>query len=83
MHSIYRHCVEQAVLVDPVVAGDGQSYERAALETYLKTFGSSPVNGQRLGAFVTNYALRNIIAAMQRAGAGMTFATAPCPEHGS
>lgn len=30
------------LFVEPVIAGDGQTYERAAIEEWLKTHGTSP-----------------------------------------
>ena len=38
----------QGVMVEPVIAGDGHSYERAAIERWLQGSGLSPVTGQQL-----------------------------------
>ena len=53
-------------LQDPVVAADGWTYERSALEAYLAGGGStSPVTGQPLGSSLLrpNFALRDLLAA--------------------
>ena len=41
--------VTRQIMRDPVVAADGQSYERAAIEAFLRAGNTtSPVTGQRL-----------------------------------
>ena len=51
------------VFHDPVVASDGQTYERAAIERWLSTSTMSPLTGQplRLYVLIDNIALRSII----------------------
>ena len=54
----------QVVMVDPVVATDRESYERAAMEAWLRDCGAvSPATGLPLEstALVPNHALRNTI----------------------
>ena len=54
----------QVVMVDPVVAADGESYERAAMEAWLRDRGAvSPATSLPLEstALVPNHALRNTI----------------------
>ena len=55
----------QAVFVDPVVAADGKSYERAATQSWLSQHGAvSPTTGQALDHCdllpTTHYAARSI-----------------------
>ena len=49
---------------DPVIAADGLSYERAALETWLLQNSTSPVTGQPLPhqRIVDNVLIRNAIS---------------------
>ena len=49
---------------DPVIAADGLSYERAALEAWLLQNSTSPVTGQPLPhkRIVDNVLIRNAIA---------------------
>lgn len=55
--------ISQEIMVDPVVAEDGQTYERAALMGWLGEKPISPVTGRRMGSLVVpNHALRSIIA---------------------
>ena len=51
------------VFRDPVVASDGHTYERAAIERWVKINTTSPVTGRtlRLDFIVDNLALRSII----------------------
>ena len=49
-------------MVDPVVAGDGHTYERAFIEHWLKHKHVSPVTGLACGPrLVPNYTLRSVI----------------------
>ena len=41
------HCMQE-LIVDPVVAADGQTYEQHALQTWLKYYTTSPVTGDCL-----------------------------------
>ena len=49
--------------VDPVLAPDGHTYERAALEQWLKTRKISPLTGNPMpeGELRTNYAIRSLL----------------------
>ena len=56
-------------MVEPVVAADGQSYERSAIERWLATKSTSPLTGEALeytGLF-PNHSLRRMIRAWQEA----------------
>ena len=56
--------ITKRVLDDPVICGgDGQTYERAAIEEWLATHGTSPISGEALHAplLIQNNALRNHI----------------------
>ena len=51
-----------SILIDPVVATDGFSYERCAIERWLRKRRTSPVTGKRLGMrLLANHALRAAI----------------------
>lgn len=55
----------QELLIDPVVAADGESYERVAIEAWLTTNGAvSPTTGLALDTcdLVPNHALRSTIS---------------------
>ncbi|XP_024515774.1 uncharacterized protein LOC112340861 [Selaginella moellendorffii] len=41
-------CITQEVMKDPVIAADGHSYERSAIEAWLKTHDTSPKTGEVL-----------------------------------
>ena len=53
-------CITSELFVDPVVAVDGHSYERAAIERWLQSHDTSPRTGERLPskALVPNHGLR-------------------------
>jgi len=53
------HCI----MVDPVKARDGYSYERAAIEQAIRTNGLSPMTRQplRIDQLVTDYTLKSVI----------------------
>ena len=57
--------ITQELMVDPVFATDGQSYERAAIEQWLAEHDTSPATGAALGSrdVTPNIALRKAIAA--------------------
>ena len=57
--------ITQDVMEDPVVAADGHSYERAAIEQWLTERRTSPLTGAALAsrALLPNIALRKAIAA--------------------
>jgi hypothetical protein len=52
-------------MADPVVAADGYTYERGAVEAWLAHHAESPVTREPLldGRLVPNHALRGAIAA--------------------
>lgn len=56
------------VMIDPVVCEDGHSYERGALEAWLRNHDTSPMSNARLNStmVVPNHALRNSIEAWRR-----------------
>jgi hypothetical protein len=58
------------VMVDPVMAADGHTYERSAIEPWLANHNTSPLTTQLLESkdLKTNIALRNTIAALKAAG---------------
>ena len=43
-----RDAISGSLLVDPVIAEDGHTYERKPIERYLETHASSPRTGERL-----------------------------------
>jgi hypothetical protein len=55
----------QVLLEEPVVAADGFSYERHAIEAWLRNAGTSPMTGEELPdrRLVPNHTLRHAIAA--------------------
>lgn len=62
--------ITQMVFTDPVIASDGQSYERAAIEQWLDTgHTTSPATNRRLPdrKLVPNHALRSAAAAYTEA----------------
>lgn len=59
------HCI----MIDPVVAPDGWTYERTAIEQALRQNGRSPITRQvmSIGQLVTNYAIKSIIDSLATA----------------
>ena len=57
-------CQLQVMMRQPVIAADGYSYERAALEAWLLQHSTSPVTGQPLPhkRIVEKVLIRNAIA---------------------
>ena len=55
--------ITYTVMTDPVTAGDGMTYERAAIEEWLRGSNNSPLTGAELPhtIVVPNQALKNII----------------------
>ncbi len=53
----------QVLLVDPVVAADGHTYERSAAELWLQTQETSPVTGAMLPhtCLVSNFIIKGAI----------------------
>ncbi|EOD05102.1 hypothetical protein EMIHUDRAFT_70129 [Emiliania huxleyi CCMP1516] len=60
------------LMSDPVMAADGQSYERSAIERWLATKSTSPMTGEALEYTHTfpNHLLRRQIRAWQEAHPG-------------
>ena len=56
------------VMVDPVMANDGHSYERRALEAWLDRHATSPITREPLESFHANVALRHAIEAASARG---------------
>merc|ERR1712130_430945 len=56
--------ITHELMVDPVMTDDGQSYERAAIEEWLKHNDTSPNTGERLPSkkITPNYSLNAAIA---------------------
>ena len=54
----------QAMMVDPVIAADGHSYERKAIEAWLQQHSVSPVSGVRLmhKRVTSNHIVKSVIA---------------------
>ncbi|CAB9507404.1 U-box domain-containing protein [Seminavis robusta] len=67
-------------MIDPVVAGDGHTYERAAIERWLQTSDKSPLTGSILlhKQLVPNYGLLSSLR--EQAEAVRDNATTPQPE---
>lgn len=55
-------------MIDPVVCEDGHSYERGAVESWLRNHDTSPLSNAHLNSkmVVPNHALRNSIEAFRR-----------------
>ena len=65
---------------DPVVAQDGHTYEREAIETWFGTQNTSPVTGLVVAkSLVPNYALRDV---MEREGHELAPAPSSLISHG-
>ncbi|EOD33780.1 hypothetical protein EMIHUDRAFT_229287 [Emiliania huxleyi CCMP1516] len=62
-------------MVEPVVAADGQSYERTAIERWLATKSTSPLTGGELerSILIPNHNLRRTIREWQEARAPFSF----------
>ena len=60
----YLKCpISHEIMVDPVVAADGHTYEREALARWLSEKNSSPLTGQPMGTrMVPNHAVKSMIA---------------------
>ena len=60
----YSSTLLQVELVDPCIAADGHTYERAAIEAWLQQHDSSPVNGEQLThkRIVANHVLKSVMA---------------------
>ncbi|CAF1204336.1 unnamed protein product [Adineta ricciae] len=62
-------CITKAILHDPVVASDGFTYEREAIENWFKTSNRSPMTNQELEnlELKPNYAIKSILQMLQGA----------------
>ena len=56
--------ITQEIMVEPVIAFDGQSYEKTAIEQWFKSNNKSPSNGTELPSriLIANHSLRKLIA---------------------
>lgn len=55
------------IMTDPVIASDGQTYERAAITEYVRLYKSSPTTGASMDAnFQQNTELKQIIESMRK-----------------
>lgn len=64
-------CTLQAVMKDPVLAADGNSYENKAITEWLRSGkATSPVTGEPFSSdrLLPNYTLRSMISSMVDAG---------------
>lgn len=61
------------VFSDPVMAADGHSYERGAIESWLRRSRKSPLSGNQLASLelTPNHALRSVIDTLRLTGAGV------------
>ena len=59
----WSHLREQVLMTDPVIAADGHTYERAAMQKWLKEHNTSPVTGVALlhPKLVPNVIIRGVI----------------------
>lgn len=58
----------QGVMVDPVLAKDGRTYERAAIAAWLEEHGAvSPVAGEAMSSrdLIPNHSLRSVLDALR------------------
>ena len=58
----------QAAMHDPVIAADGHTYERHAMEHWLLQHGTSPITGAQLShlRLVPNIIVRSIVRTQQQ-----------------
>lgn len=56
--------ITQEIMVEPVIAFDGQSYEKTAIEQWFQSNNKSPSNGTELSSriLIANHSLRKLIA---------------------
>ncbi len=64
---VYPGSVPQALMVEPVIAADGHTYERVAIESWLQHKTTSPVTGEFLAhtRIVPNVLIRSAIETNQ------------------
>lgn len=79
----FRCCITQDLMEDPVMATDGKSYERSAIERWLQTNDATPTRVPcTVDRLVPNLQLREDIAEWQQAGGGTTTTTrTAAPTH--
>ncbi|CAF1431148.1 unnamed protein product [Adineta steineri] len=60
---------------DPVVAQDGHTYERKAIEEWIRKYGTSPLTNQQLSLehLVSNYAIKKVIDHFETSSLGKNF----------
>ena len=64
----FQCCISYEIMVDPVIAEDGHSYEKKEIERWFREHHRSPKTNQPIGTTLTeNHALRNVIQDWQRA----------------
>jgi len=57
----------QEIFVDPVIASDGQTYERAAIMKWIEKYECSPMTGLRMDpTFTDNIEIKQIIQSMRK-----------------
>ena len=63
----------QTTLIDPVIAADGHTYERAAMQQWLQQHKTSPVTGASLAHFrlISNVIIKTAISSQQEQLAGL------------
>jgi len=69
LHDHARNCHGmQAAMHDPVIAADGHTYERHAMEHWLRQHGTSPITGAQLShlRLVPNIIVRSIVRTQQQ-----------------
>ena len=59
----YKCPISKTIMKDPVIAADGNTYERELIETHLKNSSRSPLNGENLlyPLIIPNWNLRKLI----------------------
>ncbi|CAF1446772.1 unnamed protein product [Adineta steineri] len=60
---------------NPVVAQDGHTYERQAIEEWIRKYGTSPLTNQQLSLehLVSNYAIKKVIDHFETSSVGKNF----------
>lgn len=59
----HRTIISVQLMNDPVVAADGQTYEREAIETWFRRHNRSPMTNQVIApTLLPNYTVRRLIA---------------------
>ena len=64
----FQCCISYKIMVDPVIAEDGNSYEREEIERWFREHHRSPLTNQPICTTLTeNISLRKLIQNWQRA----------------